>query len=239
MTRSVPLLLHHVALHEPHVRTATLSINPENARSRAVAERCGFTRGEDLPNGSTFWTRPVPPITYTDGVVTIRRPTVEDAEAHTAMIDDVQIDWLWEPGHRALWAAKTPAEQLDHQRAHLQRVHDDFAHGPKWTFAVEVDGTYVGHVDADLANPHVATGDANVSYTMAPSHRGRGYVSRAVRLVLRFIAEHTGAREAHIVVHPDNEASLRVARAVGAEERERDVDHHGDTMVRHVCAITR
>ena len=100
-------------------------------------------------------------------------------------------------------------------------------------------GEYVGHVDADLANPHVAPGDANVSYSMAPTHRGNGYVSRAVRLVLRFIAEHTGAQEAHLVVHPDNAASLRVARAVGAPEVERYVDHQGTTMVRHVVAITR
>jgi len=204
-----------------------------------IARRCGFVEHGALKAGQRFFKKPVPPLAYTDGTVTIRRPTADDAQAHTAMIDDVQIDWLWEPEHRGLWEAKSPEEQLAHQRAHLQRVHDEYATGPRWTFAIEVDGDYVGHVDADLDNPHVSPGDANVSYSMAPTHRGRGYVSRAVRLVLRFVAEHTGAREARLVVHPDNAASLRVAQAVGATERERYVDHHGATMVRHVIAITR
>jgi RimJ/RimL family protein N-acetyltransferase len=238
-SRSVMLMLHHLA-QTTDVRTATLLIHPENEWSLGVSRRCGFVdHGTIGENGSRFSKKPVPPLVYTDGIVTIRRPTVDDAEAHTAMIDDVQIDWLWEPEHRGLWEAKTPAEQLDHQRAHLQRVHDEFATGPKWTFAIEVDGEYVGHVDADLTNPHVEPGDANVSYTMAPAQRGNGHVSRAVRLVLRFIAEHTGAREAHLVVHPDNAASLRVAHAVGAQERERYVDHHGLPVVRHVVLITR
>lgn len=234
-TRSVMLLLHHLAQTRQDIRTATLAIDHDNVSSLAIARRCGFTRAEDLPS-STLWKKPVPPLTYTDGVVAIRRPEHDDGDAHLATIDDVQIDWLWEPGHREAWEAMTAAEQLAHQRRHMRRMHDEFGRGPKWTFAVVVDGEYAGHVDADLANPHVPAGDANISYSMAPWHRGRGYVSRAVRLVLQFLTEHTGAREAHIVVHPGNVASLRVAGAVGARETAR-VDHHGQTMVRHVVGL--
>src|SRR5205085_3937520 len=109
--------------------------------------------------------------------------------------------------------------------------------GPKWSFAIEVGGGYVGHVDCDLANPHVAPGEANVSYSSTPAVRGKGYVSAAVRLILQFLRDHTGAREAHIVVDPRNEASLRVAHAAGGVETERYVDHHGDVMVRHVIRL--
>jgi RimJ/RimL family protein N-acetyltransferase len=58
-----------------------------------------------------------------------------------------------------------------------------------------------------------------------------------VRLVERFVREHTGAREIHIVVDGENEASLRVARSVGAVERDRFVNHQGRTMVRHVISL--
>ncbi len=41
--------------------------------------------------------RPVPPVSYTDGVVTIRPQRVDDIDRHMEAIDDDQIDWLWEP----------------------------------------------------------------------------------------------------------------------------------------------
>jgi RimJ/RimL family protein N-acetyltransferase len=62
-----------------------------------------------------------------------------------------------------------------------------------------------------------------------------------VRLVLRFLADHTGAREAHVLVDPRNTASLRVAAAVGAMPvaDAGDDGDRGDGMVRHVVAVSR
>ena len=64
-------------------------------------------------------------------------------------------------------------------------------------------------------------GEANVSYSTHPAHRDRGVASSSVRLVARFLRDHTGARTAHLIVDRANEPSRRVARAVGATERER------------------
>lgn len=58
-----------------------------------------------------------------------------------------------------------------------------------------------------------------------------------MRLILQFITDHTGAREAHTLVDAENVASLRVAHAVGAVERDRHVNDQGRTMVRHVVAL--
>jgi RimJ/RimL family protein N-acetyltransferase len=219
-----------------HDLSAVAIIEPDNVWSRAVAIRSGFVDHGvqsvlDKPNH--WFERPCPPTSYTDGVVTIRPPRSADAEAHTAAVDDVQIDWLWEPWQRGDWESKTPAEQLDHQRRFLQRTADEWGTGPKWWFVIEHDGEYAGHVDADLANPNVPHGEANISYSMRPDRRGRGLTSRAARLALQFVREHTGARAAHVLVHPDNEASLRVARSVGALETERTADG----MVRHVLSL--
>jgi RimJ/RimL family protein N-acetyltransferase len=177
-------------------------------------------------------------VRYTDGVVTIRPQRVDDIDRHMEAIDDDQIDWLWLPGARQEWEAMTPGEQREHNVRHLRACQATFGKGPVWTFSADLaDASYVAYVDCDLANNHVPTGEANISYTGHPAHRGQGNVSRAVRLVVRFLRDHTGASSAHIIVDPANAASLRVAKAVGARERERWVDEYGRTMVRHVLPV--
>jgi RimJ/RimL family protein N-acetyltransferase len=177
-------------------------------------------------------------ITYSDGSVSIRRLSPLDLEMDLEAKDDAQIDWLWEPGQRETWEAMVPTQQREHALRTLQAAHDSFGRGPKWCFAVDTaEIRYVAYVDCDLANPHVAHGEANISYSCHPRYRGRGYVSAGVRLVLRFLAENTSANEAHIIVDAENDASLRVASSVGASEVERWVNEQGREMVRHVVQI--
>jgi RimJ/RimL family protein N-acetyltransferase len=235
-TRAVKLLVHHLATSTEYA-VATFLIAPDNLRSQALAARTGATRVGDL-DGNPYFKLVVPPLTYTDGIVTIRRQSVDDINAHLAAIDDAQIDWLWEPGDRASWEAMTPDQQRAHNLRHLASTHDSFGAGPKWCFSADlVDAPYVVYVDCDLANTYVPAGEANISYTADPAHRGKGYVARAVRLACRFLRDHTGARDAHIVVDPRNVDSLRVAAAVGAAETERFADKHGRPMIRHVLPI--
>lgn len=241
-TRAVALLLHRLSLStDAHpVRTATLLIHPDNVSSLAVAERLGFVEAGPV-DGDRFFRRPLPPLSYSDGVVTIRRFEPEaDLDADLEAKDDEQIDWLWLPGQRQSWEAMTPDEQRDHALRGLRSNRESFGTGPKWTFAADAGhDRYVAYVDCVLANDGVPPGAANLSYSAHPAHRGRGHVSRAVRLALQFLAEHTGVREAHIGVDERNEASRRVARAVGAVEVERFTDAHGHRMIRHVIAVPR
>ena len=67
--------------------------------------------------------------------------------------------------------------------------------------------------------------------------RGRGNVSRAVRLITQFLRDHTGAESAYILVDARNAPSLRVAGAVRAMETERWRDEHGRTTIRHVLPL--
>jgi RimJ/RimL family protein N-acetyltransferase len=233
-TRAVQLLLHQLAL-DGHHRTVTLLIDPANDRSLALARRARFTRHGDL-DGNPYWKRAVPPLTYTDGRVRIRRrEPAADLDADLSAKDPEQIRWLWLPGDEGRWRSLSPAEQRAHALAGLERTAVDFGRGPKWTFSVDADGSrHVGHVDCDLANEHVPAGEANVSCSTHPDHRGRGVATGAVRQVLRFLADHTGAPRAHLIVDERNAASRAVAAAVGAVEVERWVDPFGATMVRHV-----
>ena len=181
---------------------------------------------------------PVPGLTYSDGIRTIRRQHPDDLDADLAAKDDEQIAWLWRPGQRESWEAMTADEQREHALRGLQSNRDSFGPGPKWTFAVDAaPDRAVAYVDCDLANEHVPMGEANVSYAAHPAHRGKGHVSAAVRLLFLFLAEHTAAREAHFVIDPANVSSLRVARAVGAIEVDRLVDGTGLVRVRYVRSL--
>jgi RimJ/RimL family protein N-acetyltransferase len=235
-TRAVQLLTHHLAMRTTW-SMASLLIDPGDEASLALAKRTGFSEA-DRVGDQRYFRRPVPPVIYTDGVVTIRRQRIDDLEMHLEAIDDLQIDWLWLPGHRQEWESKSRDERRAYQLAHLERSHLSFGYGPEWRFSVDGAGVnYIAYVDCNLANDDVPHGEANISYVAHPAFRSRGYVARSVRLILRFLRDHTGAREAHIVIDAENEPSLRVARAVGAAELERSIDANGRTMIRHVLRI--
>jgi RimJ/RimL family protein N-acetyltransferase len=174
----------------------------------------------------------------TDGVLTLRRQHPDDLEMHLAGVDEDQMRWLWEPGERDRYAAMSPEQQRAHQLRHLRASHDSFGPGPKSAFSGDLaDARYVVYVDCDLANDHVPHGEANISYACRPVYRGRGYTSRAVRLVGEFLRERTDAQTAHLLVDVENVDSLRVARAVGAIEVDRFVNEYGKTLVRHVMEL--
>ena len=241
-SRAVRLLIHHLALGldagcSPH-HTATLLIDPANVASQRVAHHGGFVRAGEV-DGELFYRRAVPPIRLTDETVTIRPQHPDDLDADVAAKDDEQMRWLWEPGQKESWQAMTPAQQRAHALRGLEANAAAFGAGPKWCFAVDTaEEAYVAYVDCDLANPHVPLGQANISYSAHPDHRGHGHVRRAVALVMRFVAQHTGATEAHIVVDEENEPSRRVAVGVGGVERERFLNEHDRTMIRHVVSLS-
>jgi len=174
----------------------------------------------------------------TDGVVTLRRQHPDDLELHLSAVDEEQMRWLWESGHRELYEAMTSRERRAHQLRHLHASHDSYGPGPKWSWSVDLaNARYVAYVDCDLANDHVPVGAANISYVCSPEYRGRGYTSRSVRLVCDFLRQQTGAQEAHILVDLENVASLRVAEAVAAIEAETFVNEHGRATVRDVVEL--
>ena len=125
--RAVHLLLHHLATRT-ELRAAVLRIEPTDTGLLDVAAATGFAvRG--TVSGERVLERPVPPVSYSDGVVTIRPQRVDDIDRHMEAIDDDQIDWLWEPGDRRKWEAMTPMERREHNLRHLRACQDNFGAG--------------------------------------------------------------------------------------------------------------
>ena len=231
-SRAVQLLLHHLAI-TGQCRTATLLIDPTNLRSRALAERTRFARQADL-DGHPYYKRPVPPLTYHHGDVTIRRRHRDDVEMDLSGRDDEHIRWLWQPSDADHWEAMTPSERRAHALTWLTGVSDSFGTGPRWTFSVDVaESEAVGGVDVNLASAHAPPGEANISYWVHPTFRGRGIAPESVRLALQFLRDHTSTRRAHIMVDPDNTPSLAVAASLGATVGARTIDPHGRSLLRH------
>lgn len=222
-SRAVQLLMHHLALDGSH-GSAVLLIRKDNQASLALAHRLGFELTGPRDD-SLHFVRPVPDLHYTDGLVSIRRRTPSDLDDDLAAKDAEQQRWLWEAEDRRRWASLDTAAQRAHALKHLNENYETFGRGPKWTFSIDtLDAPNVGYIDCDLANENlgragVSFGEANISYSAHPDHRGRGYISRAARLIVQFLAEHTGAQSAHLAIEGANRASLRVAEALGAEPR--------------------
>ena len=209
-SRAVQLLLHHLAI-TGHCLTATLLIDPANMRSQALAVRNRFVRQADL-DGNPYYKRSVPPLTYRQGDVTIRRLVRDDLEMDLSSRDGEHIPGLWRPSEVDRWEAMTPKERRTHTLTWLTGVSDSFGTGPRWTFSIDVmDATSVGVLEVNLDSDHAPPGDANISYWLHPAFRRRGISPVAVGLALQFLRDHTGARRAHIMVDPTTTPSLTVA----------------------------
>lgn len=123
-----------------------------------------------------------------DGVVTIRAPVDGDAATLIAGRDD-----------------------------EFRRYIGPGAEHPQPAGCIVVGGAVVGWVDYDHDDDHawLAPGEVNVGYSVFPEHRGKGYASRAVQLLLHHLAADTDERTASLLINPDNVRSLAVAERLG------------------------
>jgi RimJ/RimL family protein N-acetyltransferase len=156
----------------------------------------------------------------TDGVVTLDAFTDADVAAHVAGEDEEQARRFgWYPDRSTHETARAAFEQWT----------DDWAKdGPTRAFAMRVQGELVGGCQLRLREKEMG----EISYWTFPQHRGRGYATRATRLLCAYALNevHLGRIEAY--VEPDNVASRRVVEAAGFVEegllRRRELTQEGE-----------
>ena len=135
-----------------------------------------------------------------DGVVTLRQWREDDVDAITAACQDERIQH---------WIPMIPRPYL---REHAQAyVRGDVAGLGEHQYAIEVDGRPVGAIGMTV-NPMRA---GHVGYWCAAEARGRGVVTRALRLLSRYGFEELGLQRLELITDPDNHASQRVAEKAG------------------------
>jgi RimJ/RimL family protein N-acetyltransferase/ADP-ribose pyrophosphatase YjhB (NUDIX family) len=138
--------------------------------------------------------------TLTDGVVTLRPFARDDIDAHVAGEDDEARLWFGQPG------PSTYAGMLEV----VDRWQREREAGTRLTFAIQHDGATVGTAEA---RPREDV--ASLSWLLYAGHRGHGYATRAIRLLVDFAFETLGVRRVEAEVDPRNLASQRVATRAG------------------------
>lgn len=148
---------------------------------------------------------PDPPVT--DGVVMLRGPRPEDVAVVSAFCDDPSIlPWIPLP------SPYTEADYHEWRRGAEQRRED--GEGLEVIIA-DAGGTAIGTLGfKELQRP----GYTEIGYLMGAGSRGRGYASRALRLARDHALHALGVERIELLIHHDNEASQRVARAAGFSE---------------------
>ncbi len=147
--------------------------------------------------------RPEPQPTLTDGVVVLRPWRDEDIEPAIAGHDEEIARWFGSPSVR-------PSYEQHRQAVENWRTWYDEGRS-RVNFAVEADGRLVGSVEVR----NVGNRTGSLSWTLYAGHRGRGYATRAVRLLTDYAIDALGMQRVEAEVDPENEASLRVATRAG------------------------
>jgi ribosomal-protein-serine acetyltransferase len=145
------------------------------------------------------------PMELSDGVVVLRPPTVADGDQVVAAIH-ASLDELapWMP-----WAT------VDYDvAAHHEWVTGSRLRGDRPLLICEGDGTVVGATGINQVD--VFNRRANLGYWVHSARTGRGYATRATRLVARWAVVELGLHRLDICMAVGNHASRAVAERVGA-----------------------
>jgi RimJ/RimL family protein N-acetyltransferase len=135
-----------------------------------------------------------------DGDLVLRPWTENDVDAMVAGCNDPEV---------AYWIPTIPHPYTaDDARAFIRGdVRDDHD-----AMAIELDGRVVGGIGIGV-NAHDHRG--RLGYWVAPSERGHGTCTRALRLLSRHAIDDLELQRLELITDPDNVASQRVAEKVG------------------------
>ncbi|GLW99685.1 GNAT family N-acetyltransferase [Microtetraspora sp. NBRC 16547] len=212
------------------VPRVSLLTDVENIASQRVAYACGFQREgvlrgaypkrdgsradtvafARLASDSGAAIRPYLPFfpggELTDGVVRLTPLTLADADDfHTvASVPDVY-------GHHVLPEPPEHAESVERCRYALHL----WLAGDRAEVAIRdaATGAYAG--DIQLTNVVPPLDQAMTGYSLHPDYRGRGFVTRALELLVEWAFTHTSLRRIIAGTAPDNTASHRVLERAG------------------------
>lgn len=107
----------------------------------------------------------------------------------------------------------------DHTLEGVSRFTASTLHGwerdRSWSFAITDAATaqLVGSIALDPSLDDREIGE--IGYWLGAEHRGKGYASRAVRMITEWGFEICGLSRIQITTHPDNEPSRQLALACG------------------------
>jgi RimJ/RimL family protein N-acetyltransferase len=161
------------------------------------------------------------PVVLTDGVVRLRAWEPADAPAVWAACQDALIV-------RFLPVPQPYTEAV--AEGYVARRALDWSSDNERSFAI-TDAT-TGEVLGSIARHLRAEHRAEFGYWLAPNARGRGVMTRALRLLVDWSLETPALIRLELYTHPENDASGRVAERAGfvreGVRRAWDLDRNGN-----------
>lgn len=155
-----------------------------------------------------LWLRP-PPESMTDGIVTLRRWRVADADGFCHVINSSRAEFVeWFP-----WAKEHYGR--DKWCEFRERKARGWRQGRTWSYALtraDEPDIVLGSCDLGLSQGNQGL---NVGYWLATAYLGRGYATRAAAMLTRSALEDMGSPFARIVHDVANERSARIPRRLG------------------------
>jgi RimJ/RimL family protein N-acetyltransferase len=151
-----------------------------------------------------------PPPTLTDGTIVLRELRADDREAVLETMRDPLV---------ARWLNMPARPSGDDFAALLRLVLDGRASGTRIDFAVTANGddAPVGAVIASRRHRD----NYELAYLAGPHGRGRGLMTRAVRLLCEWLFGE-GVGRIEVRTHPLNDASRRLAERCGFQPEGRE-----------------
>jgi RimJ/RimL family protein N-acetyltransferase len=144
-----------------------------------------------------------PPDSITDGVVVLRELREDDRAVVLSMMRDAVV---------ARWLNMPVAPGNRDFDALLRVAHDGRASGDRIDYTVTEKGDDVS-IGAVIASRRHRD-NYEIAYLAREEGRGRGLMTRAVRLLCDWLLEE-GVGRIELRTHPDNEASQKLAQRAG------------------------
>lgn len=144
-------------------------------------------------------------VQLTDGVITLRHPTPDDAWPITALVHESMPElqaWM-------AWAAP----EYDTGMA-LDWINDKVEPGSEGFVVLDGTDALVGAIGIGPVD-HIDR-VTDLGYWIATAHTGHGFATRATRLLARHAIETRYTHRVEILMSVHNEASYRVAEKAGA-----------------------
>ncbi len=116
----------------------------------------------------------------------------------------------------------TAEKEREHITGTLAKEYEFFGYG-MWTVLEKETGEVIGRAGFSYAEGY---DEPQLGYVIRKEKQGRGLATEVCQAILAYARENLGFERVHIFVHPENAASVAVARKLGtAECEERDVIH--------------
>lgn len=145
-------------------------------------------------------------------IIKIRPYALEDAEARYHVVIESQEHLLpWIP-----WAKNYT---LDACKKWIEKAHESWQKEKDYCFAItDENDQYMGEVKLLNVQRDYFENKAAAAYWIGKSYVGKGIAGDALKWVAQFAFRELKLSRVEVMIMPENEKSLRVARKAGAKE---------------------